>query len=94
MDQPEPERAAAAPGQALLAMTIGQAFDATVAHPDGEALVVRHQRLRYTWRQLAEVDLHARALLALGMQTGDRLGIWVPTAPSGASARWPAPSSA
>jgi fatty-acyl-CoA synthase len=61
-------------------MTIGQAFDNTVAqYPDGEALVVRHQQLRYTWRQLADaVDLHARALLALGLQAGDRLGIWAP----------------
>ncbi|WHS58551.1 AMP-binding protein [Pseudomonas sp. G2-4] len=66
--------------KALLAQTIGQAFDQTVArYPEGEALVVRHQSLRYTWRQLAEaVDLHARALLALGLKTGDRLGVWAP----------------
>ncbi|MCY1415449.1 Long-chain-fatty-acid--CoA ligase [compost metagenome] len=66
--------------KALLAKTIGQAFDDTVARfPDGEALVVRHQQLRYTWRQLAEtVDIHARALQALGLQAGDRLGIWAP----------------
>jgi fatty-acyl-CoA synthase len=66
--------------KALLAQTIGQAFDQTVArYPDSEALVVRHQALRYTWRQLAEaVDLHARALLALGLKTGDRLGVWAP----------------
>lgn len=66
--------------KALLAQTIGQAFDQTVAQfPDGEALVVRHQSLRYSWRELAEaVDLHARAFLALGLQTGDRLGIWAP----------------
>lgn len=62
----------------LLAMTIGQAFDQTAArYPQGEALVVRHQQQRYTWAQLAEeVDLHARALLALGLQAGDRLGVW------------------
>ncbi|WP_166359372.1 AMP-binding protein [Pseudomonas akapageensis] len=66
--------------KALLAMTIGQAFDDTVARfPYGEALVVRHQQLRYTWQQLAEaVDVHARALLALGLKTGDRLGVWAP----------------
>lgn len=64
----------------LLAQTIGEAFDQTVQrYPDGEALVVRHQSLRYTWRELAEaVDLHARAFLALGLQTGDRLGVWAP----------------
>ena len=66
--------------KALLAQTIGQAFDQTVArYAEGEALVVRHQALRYTWQQLAEaVDLHARALLALGVKTGDRLGVWAP----------------
>ncbi|WP_236236261.1 fatty acid CoA ligase family protein [Pseudomonas faucium] len=66
--------------KALLSHCIGDAFDATVARfPDREALVVRHQALRYTWQQLAEaVDQHARALMALGVQPGDRLGIWAP----------------
>lgn len=66
--------------QPLLTMTIGQAFDATVARcGDGEALVVRHQNLRYSWRQLAEqVDLHARALMTLGVREGERVGIWAP----------------
>ncbi|ROM77046.1 AMP-binding protein [Pseudomonas brassicacearum] len=66
--------------KALLVQTIGQAFDHTVARfPEGEALVVRHQSLRYTWQQLAEaVDVHARALLALGLKSGDRLGVWAP----------------
>ncbi|TDF82483.1 AMP-binding protein [Pseudomonas sp. H9] len=64
----------------LLAMTIGQAFDNTVSRfAEREALVVRHQQLRYTWQQLADsVDRHARALMALGLKTGDRLGIWAP----------------
>ena len=84
MDQPSanPQRSYTRGSQskALLAMTIGQKFDETVAqYPDGEALVVRHQQLRYTWRQLADaVNVHARALLALGLQAGDRLGIWAP----------------
>ncbi|RII78299.1 AMP-binding protein [Pseudomonas monteilii] len=66
--------------QALLTQTIGQAFDDTVARcTDSEALVSRHQGLRYSWRQLAEqVDTHARALMALGVNTGDRVGIWSP----------------
>jgi fatty-acyl-CoA synthase len=64
----------------LLAMTIGAAFDATVARfAEREALVVRHQQLRYSWAQLAEqVDSCARGLLALGVQVGDRVGIWAP----------------
>ena len=80
MEQPNQSYSRGAQDKTLLAMTIGQAFDHTVAqYPEGEALVVRHQQRRYTWRQLAEtVDLHARAFLALGMQTGDRLGIWAP----------------
>ncbi|WP_137885689.1 AMP-binding protein [Pseudomonas sp. 2FE] len=66
--------------KALLAMTIGEAFDRTVARfAEREALVVRHHGQRYSWAQLAEVvDRHARALLALGLQPGDRLGIWAP----------------
>lgn len=84
MDQPgaAPQRSYTRGSQdkALFALTIGQQFDATVEqYPDGDALVVRHQQLRYSWRQLAEaVDVHARALLALGLQAGDRLGIWAP----------------
>ena len=64
----------------LLNQTIGQAFDATVARlGEQEALVARHQRLRYSWRQLAEqVESCARALMALGIETGDRVGIWAP----------------
>jgi len=78
--QSVPSYSQGAQDKALLAMTIGQAFDRTAArYPQGEALVVRHQQQRYTWAQLAEaVDLHARALLALGLQAGDRLGVWAP----------------
>ncbi|MHC6225459.1 AMP-binding protein [Pseudomonas sp. X10] len=66
--------------KALLNMTIGDAFDATVSRfAEREALVVRHQALRYSWRTLAEaVERQARALLALGVNSGDRLGIWAP----------------
>ncbi|SDI15406.1 AMP-binding protein [Pseudomonas panipatensis] len=64
----------------LLAMTIGAAFDATVARfAERDALIVRHQGLRYSWAGLAaEVDAIARAMLALGLRQGDRLGIWAP----------------
>ena len=64
----------------LLGMTIGDAFDHTVARfPDREALVVRQQNLRYTWAQLRdEVERCARGLMALGIQKGQRVGIWAP----------------
>ena len=55
-------------------------FDRTVArYPDNEALVSCHQGLRYTYRQLKEeVDRCARALMALGVDKGQRVGIWAP----------------
>lgn len=64
----------------LLGVTIGDMFDAIVArYPDNEALIVCHQALRYTYRQLkAQVDQCARALIALGVQKGERVGIWAP----------------
>jgi fatty-acyl-CoA synthase len=64
----------------LLGLTIGDMFDQIVAqHPDHEALIVRHQGSRYTYRQLqAEVDRCARGLMALGLQKGERIGIWSP----------------
>ncbi|MBJ9974025.1 AMP-binding protein [Pseudomonas sp. S75] len=64
----------------LLSLTLGEALDATAARwPDREALVVRHEGVRHTWRSLAEqVDLHARGLMALGIERGERVGIWAP----------------
>jgi fatty-acyl-CoA synthase len=64
----------------LLGYTIGEMFDQIVAqYPDQEALVARHQGLRYTYRQLqVEVDRCARGLMALGLQQGERIGIWSP----------------
>src|SRR6185436_5841017 len=55
-------------------------FDETVAQfPDNDALVSHHQGLRYTYRQLqVEVDRCARALIALGVVKGQRIGIWAP----------------
>src|SRR5690606_1229984 len=64
----------------LLGLTIGDMFDQIVAqYAEHEALVVCHQALRYTYRQLQEaVDRCARGLMALGLRQGERLGIWSP----------------
>lgn len=62
----------------LLGRCIGQALDASAAaHPDNPALIVRHQNRRYTYHEfLNEVELAARGFLRLGVQKGDRIGIW------------------
>ncbi len=64
----------------LIDETIGVHFDKVVARwPDSEALVVRHQGIRWTYSQLQkQVDDFASGLLALGLVPGDRIGIWSP----------------
>ena len=59
----------------LLYETIGAVFDRIVdAHPDDPALVVRHQDIRWTWRELRERALSlAEGLRALGLKPGDRI---------------------
>jgi fatty-acyl-CoA synthase len=62
----------------FLDTTIGVAFDETVARfPDRDALVVPHQSVRWSYRELQEkVDRCASALLSFGLEPGDRIGIW------------------
>ncbi|PKH40945.1 fatty-acyl-CoA synthase [Nocardioides alpinus] len=64
----------------LLEETIGANFERTVAaHPQGEALVEVASGRRWTWTELDhDVDALARGLLAAGLTTGDRLGVWAP----------------
>jgi fatty-acyl-CoA synthase len=64
----------------LIGETIGENLERTVARfPDAEALVVPLQGVRLTYREFAaQVDEVARALLALGVATGERVGIWSP----------------
>jgi fatty-acyl-CoA synthase len=64
----------------LLGNTIGEHFDDVVRRwPDREALVVKHQNIRWTYSQLKEqVDALAAGLVALGLEPGDRIGIWSP----------------
>jgi fatty-acyl-CoA synthase len=64
----------------LIHETIGDNLARTAAaHPDNDALIVAHQKIRLTYSELdGEVDRVARGLLALGIEKGDRVGIWSP----------------
>src|SRR5688572_12004403 len=64
----------------LIGETIGAMLDRTAAaHGGNEALVSCEQGLRYTYAQLhTEVERVARGFLALGVERGDRIGIWSP----------------
>jgi fatty-acyl-CoA synthase len=66
------------PEAGLLQQTIHEVFAATAQRfADRDALIVRHQNLRYTYSDLAsEVERTARALAGLGLSPGDRIGIW------------------
>src|ERR1700678_3628008 len=64
----------------LIGETIGVHFDKAAAQwSERDALIVRHQNVRWTYADLkARVDAFAAGLLALGLTPGDRVGIWSP----------------
>ncbi len=66
--------------QPLFGMTIGEGFDRIVDRfPNNDALIVRHQNIRYSYRELQEkVNECAKAFLAIGIKKGDRVGVWSP----------------
>ena len=66
--------------QPLIYQTIGNALvKAAQRFPQREALVVRHQEIRWTYAELLQrADDLARGLITLGFQPGDRVGIWAP----------------
>jgi fatty-acyl-CoA synthase len=67
----------------ILEETIGENFERTVAaNPDGDALVDMASGRRWTYAQLNnDIDVVARGLMALGIHTGERVGIWAPNCP-------------
>jgi fatty-acyl-CoA synthase len=60
--------------------TIGVHFDRIVERfGERDALIVRHQQIRWSYRELkARVDAFAAGLLALGLKRGDCIGVWSP----------------
>src|SRR3984957_16805516 len=64
----------------LIGETIGCFFDAVCTKwRSRPALVVRHQNVRMTYGELQHaVDKLAAGLLTLGLEPGDRIGIWSP----------------
>jgi fatty-acyl-CoA synthase len=62
----------------LLGETLGRGFDRTVAQwGDRPGLVVRSQGIRWSYAELGErAEAFAAGLLALGIEPGERVGIW------------------
>ena len=67
-------------GPPLIGKTIGALLDeVSVSDGSREALVVAHQNIRWTYAELkSRSDAFASGLLALGLEPGDRVGIWSP----------------
>lgn len=65
--------------------TIGGFFDRVAnQHPDTAALIIRHQNVDWSYRELQQrVNQLASGLISLGIEPGDRIGIWGPN-----SAEW------
>ncbi len=76
----EPSYASGTSSKPLLGDTIGDNLDRTIARfGEREALVSVHQDLRFTYEQFgAAVEQAARAFLAAGLESGERVGIWSP----------------
>jgi len=67
-------------GPPLIGKTIGALLDEmSAADGSRDALVVAHQNIRWTYAELkSRSDAFASGLLSLGLEPGDRVGIWAP----------------
>ncbi|WP_434628561.1 AMP-binding protein [Chromobacterium sp. CV08] len=74
----EPSYASGAGSQPLIGQTIGRFFDqACERHAGRQALRVRHQDVSWSYAELRHrVDRVACGLLRLGLNPGERVGIW------------------
>jgi fatty-acyl-CoA synthase len=92
---PTPSYVNGASATPLLGETVGALLDRiTATWPERPALVVRQQRVRWTYRAFhAEVERIAAGLLALGLAPGDRVGIWAPNRAEWVVAQFAAPKA-
>ena len=80
MKSQEPSYSHGTSSWALYGATIGQHFDQMVKdHPDNDALISLKQNIRLSYAQLQEAaDVFSLGLIKLGIEKGDRVGIWSP----------------
>ncbi|MFO0987436.1 MAG: AMP-binding protein [Alphaproteobacteria bacterium] len=64
----------------LIGETVGALLDRIAAqHGNRPALIVRHQNIRWSYAEFARrAEALAAGLLALGLEPGNRIGIWAP----------------
>ena len=76
----------------LIEDTIGEQLARTAREfPEAEALVSLHEGLRWSYAELdRRTDAFASGLLAVGLQYGDRVGIWAPNCAEWAVAQFAA----
>ena len=67
-------------GEPLLYKTVGAVLEEAAARwGERDALIVPHQNIRWSYRQLdAAADRLAAGFVHLGLEPGDRIGIWSP----------------
>jgi len=77
---PQPSYVHGASATPLIGETIGVRFNRIAERfAERDALIVRHQQVRWSYRELQRrVDAFAAGLLALGLEAGERVGIWSP----------------